>query len=63
MNDVGVIIQSNLKFTKHFSNVVKKAYFVIHNSFTSLKYHNHDFYLKMYTCYLEYGSQVWSPFF
>lgn len=65
MNDVGVIIQSDLKFTKHCSNIVKKAYFVIRNIFTLLKNHNYNFYLKMYTCYvrpiLEYASQVWSP--
>ena len=65
MNDVGVIIQSDLKFTKHCANVVKKAYFVIRSIFSALKYHDFDFYLKMYTCYvrpiLEYASQVWSP--
>jgi hypothetical protein len=65
MNDVGVIVQSDLKFTKHCANVVKKAYFVIRNIFTAMKHHSYDFYRKMYICYvrpiLEYGSQVWSP--
>ena len=65
MKDVGVIIQSDLKFTKHCSEVIKKAYFVLKNIFTILKYHNYEFYLKMYVCYvrpvLEYASQVWSP--
>lgn len=65
MNDVGVIVQSDLKFTKHCANVVKKAYYIIRNIFMATKYHNHDFYKKMYICYvrpvLEYASQVWSP--
>ena len=65
MNDVGVIVQSDLKFTRHCANVVKKAYFIIRNIFTAMKHHNHDFYKKMYICYvrpvLEYASQVWSP--
>ena len=65
MNDVGVIVQSDLKFTHHCANVVKKAYFIIRNIFTAMKHHNHDFYKKMYICYvrpiLEYASQVWSP--
>jgi len=65
MKDVGVIIQSDLKFTMHCSSIIKKAYFVIRNIFTTFKYHNFEFYLKMYICYvrpiLEYGCQVWSP--
>jgi len=65
MNDVGVMVQSDLKFSKHCSTVIKKAYFVIKNIFNTFKYHNYDFYLRMYTCYvrpiLEYGSQVWCP--
>lgn len=65
IKDVGVIIQSNLKFTMQCSNVVKKAYFVIRNIFTTFKGHDCDFYSKMYTCYvrpqLEYACQVWSP--
>ena len=65
INDVGVIVQSNLKFSKHCSNVVKKAYFVIRKIFTTFKHHDYKFYMKMYICYvrpiLEYASQVWSP--
>ena len=65
MNDIGVIIQSNLKFTIQCTATVKKAYYVIHNIFTTFKNHEQSFYWKMYTCYvrpiLEYNSQVWSP--
>ena len=65
MNDVGVIIQSNLKFTQHCSNVIKKAHFVMRNIFNTFRYHNYNFYTKLYVCYirpiLEYASQVWSP--
>ena len=65
INDIGVTIQSNLKFTMHCVNIVKKAYFVIHKIFSIFKNHDYHFYLKMYLCYvrplLEYSSQVWSP--
>ena len=65
INDIGVTIQSNLKFTTHCTNTLKKAYYVIRTIFTTFKGHNHSFYMKMYTCYvrpiLEYASQIWSP--
>ncbi len=49
MKDVGVTVRSNLKFTNHCTEVVKKAYFVIRNIFTTFKYHDDDFYLQMYS--------------
>ena len=65
MNDVGVIVQSNLKFTMHCTNTVRKANYVIHKIFTTFRNHDADFYRKMYISYvrpiLEYASQVWSP--
>ena len=65
MNDVGVIIQADLKFTHHCSSVIRKAYYTIRNIFNVFKRHEPEFYVKMYTCYvrpiLEYGAQIWSP--
>ena len=65
MCDIGVHIQSNLKFTIHCNHVIKKAYFQIHNIFNTFKHQSSDFYLKLYTCYvrpiLDSCSQVWSP--
>ena len=65
MKDVGVIIQSNLKFTMHCVNVSRKAYYVIKTIFTTFRNHDVNFYIKMYQCYarpvLEYSSQIWSP--
>jgi hypothetical protein len=65
IKDVGIIIQSNLKFTMHCSGIVKKAHFMIRTIFTSFKNHDEKFYLKLYTSYvrplLEHTCQVWSP--
>jgi len=65
INDIGVIIQSDLKFTMHCLNVTKKAYFVIRNILNTFKNHDYVFYVKMFTTYvrpiLEYASQAWSP--
>ena len=66
MSDLGVIIQSDLKFTTHCSNITRKAYFVIRRLFNTFKGHDCDFYVFMYNCYvrpiLESSSQAWSPF-
>ncbi len=65
IKDVGVTVQSNLKFINHCTEVVKKAYFVIRNIFTTFKHHDDDLYLQMYSTFarpiLEYASQVLSP--
>lgn len=64
--DIGVHIQSNLKFTNHCSSVVKKGYFYVRNMFNAFKGHNIEFYVDMYKTYvrpiLESSSQVWSPY-
>ena len=63
--DLGAIIQSNLKYTKHCSNVIKKAHFAIRNMFNTFRNHDCNFYVMLYTCYirpiLESSPQVWSP--
>ena len=65
IKDVGVIIQSDLKFSKHCSSVVKKSYFIIRNIFSTFRNHDTDFYVNMYKKYvrpvIEHSSQVWSP--
>ncbi len=67
MKDIGVTVQSNLKFTRHCIDIVKKAYFVLRNIFNTFKHHDTEFYVKLYKTYvvhpiLEYACQVWSPF-
>ncbi len=66
MKDVGVtvqVVQSNLKFTNHCTEVGKKAYFVTRNIFTTLNTIMMFFICKciqpMFV--LEYASQVRSP--
>ncbi len=41
MCDLGVIIQSNLKFTLQCNNVIKKAYYLMKNIFTTFKDHDY----------------------
>jgi hypothetical protein len=64
--DIGVQIQSNLKFTDHCSKLVKKSHFIIRNIFNTFRGHSNEFYVNMYTTYvrptLEASSQVWSPY-
>ena len=65
IRDLGFIVQSNLKFTIHCNNVIRKAYNTIRNTFNCFKGHKVEFYMKMYITYirpiLESGSMVWSP--
>ena len=65
MCDLGVHIQSNLKYTRHCNQVRKKAYYSIRNMFNTFKNHSCEFYVYLYTCYirplLESSPQVWSP--
>ena len=65
MKDIGVIVQSNLKFTMHCTDIMKKALYVTRTIFTTFKFHDFNFYTKMYVTYvrpiLDYASQAWSP--
>ena len=65
MCDLGIIVQSNLKYTRHCNNVKRKAYFSIRNLFNTFKNHDCRFYANLYICYvrplLESASQIWSP--
>ncbi len=65
IKDIGVTMQSNLKFTIHCNDMVRKAYFTMRNIFNTFRNHYCIFYLKLFTTYvrpvLEYASQVWSP--
>ena len=64
--DIGVNIQSNLKFTKHCNALARNGHFNIRNIFNTFKGHTANFYVKMYTTYvrpiLESSSPVWSPY-
>ncbi len=63
--DIGVYIQSNLKFTTHCNQLAKKAHFSIRNIFNTFKGHDMEFYVPLYQTYvrpiLEYASPAWSP--
>ena len=65
IRDIGIHIQSNLRFTVHCSRVVQKAHYCIRKIFHAFKGHTADFYIILYTTYvrplLESGSPVWSP--
>ncbi len=65
IKDIGVTMQSNLKFAIHCNDIVRKAYFNMRNIFNTFKNHDCIFYPKLFTTYirpvLEYASQVWSP--
>ena len=52
MCDIGVIIQSNLKFTLHCNSLIKKAHFQIKNLFNTFRNHSYKFYINLYTCYI-----------
>ena len=51
--------------TRHCTDIVKKAYFVLRNVINTFKRNDTEFYVKLCTTYvrpiLEYASQVWSP--
>ncbi len=53
MKDTGVIVQSNLKFISHCTDIVKKAYFVLRNMFNTLKHNVTVFYVKLYKTYVR----------
>ncbi len=65
MKDVGVTIQSNLKYTVHCNVIIRRAHFVMRNIFNTFKNQDCMFYLKLFLTYvrpvLEYASQIWSP--
>ena len=64
--DIGVNIQSNLRFTNHCNSLVRKAHFVMRNLFNTFKCHDIKFYVSLYCTYvrpiLESSSPIWSPF-
>jgi hypothetical protein len=66
VTDIGIQIQSNLKFTSHCCKLVKKVHFNIRNIFNTFRGHNVEFYVNMYKTYvrpiLESSSPVWSPY-
>jgi len=66
VRDIGIIIQSSLKFSLHCSSVVQKAHYCIRNIFHTFKGHGAEFYTSLYKTYvrplLESSSPVWSPY-
>ena len=63
--DLGVMVESNLKFKMHCNRIAKKAYFILYNMFKTFENHGDTFYLKLYCTYvrpiLESASEVWNP--
>ena len=63
--DIGINVQSNLKYTNHCNKVIRNAHYSIRNIFNTFKYHSADFYVKLYVTYvrpiLEGACQVWAP--
>jgi hypothetical protein len=65
--DLGITISCDLKWEKHLISIVKRANsltYLIRKSFSHLP---HDLLIKIYKTYvrpvLEYGYQIWNPYF
>ena len=62
--DLGVLIDSNLKFHSHSSAVVSKANQVIMKTFANLNEHTVPLlYKSLVRPHLEYANVVWGPTF
>ncbi len=66
MCDIGVLVQSDLKFTTHCNSLIKRAHFCIRNIFKAFKGHDSDFHTSLYCTYvrliLEHATPAWSPY-
>ncbi len=66
IKDLGVLINSKLRFTDHCHRIVASAYQQINILFRCFSTANHKALLKGYISYvrpiLEYASPVWNPF-
>lgn len=64
--DLGIIMESDLKFQKHLNSIVSKAYQRLNTIFLAFKGLPPDIIKWAYCVYvrpiLEYASSVWSPF-
>ncbi len=65
VKDLGVTVQSDLKFHEHYANIVQSASVMCNMIFKSFLSRKTDFLIRMYTTFarprLEYATQVWSP--
>ena len=65
IKDLGVLIDTNLKFTDHIENVVKKASAVLFTIFRNIHSSSPNIFLRLYKAYvvprLEYCSPIWNP--
>jgi hypothetical protein len=63
--DLGILMTSDGKYSKHIKNIVKTAYFKISSLFKVFESGNFTLLKKAYICYvrpsLEYCSVIWSP--
>ncbi len=65
--DLGVLFQSDLKFSKHINNCVNKANSILGLVKRSFTYMDTEMFLPLYKTlvrpHLEYATAVWSPYF
>ena len=66
MRDLGVMVDSELKFSQHCATIVKKASMRMNCIFQSFETRDTQFLLQMFKTYvrptLEYASSCWSPY-
>ena len=66
VNDLGILLSSDQKFSQHCKSVSNRALFRSANIFRAFKCRKTAFLVNMYTKFVrpsvEYGVQVWSPY-
>lgn len=64
IRDLGVVMSSDLKFSNHCTEIVRKTNAIIHNMFVSFRGHSAGFYVHLFNLYvrpiIEYASPVWN---
>lgn len=67
IRDLGIYFDHSLKFQKHIDIICAKANKISFTLLKSLKSNKHQFLINMFCSYvrpiLEFGSQIWNPFF
>jgi hypothetical protein len=66
MTDLGIVLDENLKFSRHIHNKVNKAYSMLGVIKRNFKHLSKDTFVLLYKSmvrsHIEYGSSVWSPY-
>ncbi|EYC03347.1 hypothetical protein Y032_0094g2706 [Ancylostoma ceylanicum] len=65
VTDLGVLVDSRLKFSEHIDTIVKRAYTALFTIFRNVHSTNHIILTRLYKAYvlphLEYCCQIWNP--